>query len=197
MPVTVRAGASTFAVALPGKQAVGNDLRYQAIISRTARECSMATVHGPVPVQAPLHPVKVDDGPGTADSVTCVAVGKLAVHVVPQRYFYRHAATPAGLYSLLESLDPDLHDVYSLHYSVGGLFDRLREDAGRHAQQRCASVRGRSEPPEATRMRAYSRRDALTEQATRTAGPVLRPSPGGRRPACPRRFRGPLRPRGP
>src|SRR5436190_18633149 len=29
-PVTVRAGASTFAVALPGKQAVGNDLRYQA-----------------------------------------------------------------------------------------------------------------------------------------------------------------------
>ena len=40
-PVTVRAGASTFAVALPGKQAVGNDLRYQAIISKTARECSI------------------------------------------------------------------------------------------------------------------------------------------------------------
>jgi hypothetical protein len=40
-PVTVRAGASTFAVAPPGKQAVGNDLRYQATITKTARECSI------------------------------------------------------------------------------------------------------------------------------------------------------------
>jgi hypothetical protein len=40
-PVSVRAGASTFAVAAPGKQAVGNDLRYQATISKTARECSI------------------------------------------------------------------------------------------------------------------------------------------------------------
>jgi hypothetical protein len=40
-PVTVRAGASTFAVAAPGKQAVGNDLRYQATISKTARQCSI------------------------------------------------------------------------------------------------------------------------------------------------------------
>ena len=41
-PVTVRAGASTFAVAVPGKQPVGNDLRYQATISKTARECSIS-----------------------------------------------------------------------------------------------------------------------------------------------------------
>jgi hypothetical protein len=40
-PVSVRAGASTFAVAAPGKQAVGNDLRYQATISKTARECTI------------------------------------------------------------------------------------------------------------------------------------------------------------
>ena len=40
-PVTVRAGASTYAVALPGKQPVGNDLRFQATISKMARECSV------------------------------------------------------------------------------------------------------------------------------------------------------------
>src|SRR5205823_11125825 len=34
-PVAVRAGASTFAVAPPGKQPLGNDLRYQAIITKT------------------------------------------------------------------------------------------------------------------------------------------------------------------
>jgi len=39
-PVNIRAGASTFAVGLPGKQAVGNDLRYQATITRTARDCT-------------------------------------------------------------------------------------------------------------------------------------------------------------
>lgn len=38
-PVSIRAGASTFAVAAPGKQPVGNDLRYQATITRTARDC--------------------------------------------------------------------------------------------------------------------------------------------------------------
>ena len=41
-PVSIRAGASTFAIAAPGKQAVGNDLRYQATIARTARECSIS-----------------------------------------------------------------------------------------------------------------------------------------------------------
>jgi hypothetical protein len=38
-PVSIRAGASTFAVAAPGKQPVGNDLRFQASITRTARDC--------------------------------------------------------------------------------------------------------------------------------------------------------------
>jgi len=40
-PVTVRAGASTFKVGAPGKEAAGNDLRYQATISKIARECAI------------------------------------------------------------------------------------------------------------------------------------------------------------
>jgi hypothetical protein len=40
-PVTVRAGASTYAIAAPGKQPVGNDLKFQASISKMARECSV------------------------------------------------------------------------------------------------------------------------------------------------------------
>jgi hypothetical protein len=40
-PVSIRAGASTFAVGTPGKQASGNDLRYQATITRTARDCTL------------------------------------------------------------------------------------------------------------------------------------------------------------
>jgi hypothetical protein len=38
--VIIRAGASTFAVGVPGKQATGSDLRYQATITRTARDCT-------------------------------------------------------------------------------------------------------------------------------------------------------------
>ncbi|WGD52071.1 hypothetical protein QA641_42860 [Bradyrhizobium sp. CB1650] len=37
--VTVRAGASTYAAAAPGKQAIGNDVRFQASITKMAREC--------------------------------------------------------------------------------------------------------------------------------------------------------------
>ena len=39
--VKIRAGASTYAVGAPGKQPVGNDLRFQASISKTARECNL------------------------------------------------------------------------------------------------------------------------------------------------------------
>ncbi|ULK95246.1 hypothetical protein [Bradyrhizobium sp. I71] len=38
--VTVRAGASTYAVGANGKQAVGNDIRFQATITKMARECA-------------------------------------------------------------------------------------------------------------------------------------------------------------
>ncbi len=39
-PVTIRPGASTYAVAAPGKQPVGSDVRFQASISKMARECT-------------------------------------------------------------------------------------------------------------------------------------------------------------
>jgi len=39
--VKIRAGASTYAVAAPGKEPVGNDLRFQATITKTARECQI------------------------------------------------------------------------------------------------------------------------------------------------------------
>jgi hypothetical protein len=40
-PVSIRAGASTFAIGLAGKPASGSDLRYQATITRTARQCTV------------------------------------------------------------------------------------------------------------------------------------------------------------
>ncbi|WP_322515472.1 hypothetical protein SR870_21200 [Rhodopseudomonas palustris] len=39
--VSIRSGAATYAVGLPGKEASGNDLRYQVVIGRTARECNL------------------------------------------------------------------------------------------------------------------------------------------------------------
>jgi hypothetical protein len=48
-PVAIRAGASTYAVAAAGKQALGNDVRFQVTIGKTARECNLSgaeiTVH--------------------------------------------------------------------------------------------------------------------------------------------------------
>jgi hypothetical protein len=40
--VSIRPGASTYAVGMPGKEASGSDLRYQATITRTARDCTLA-----------------------------------------------------------------------------------------------------------------------------------------------------------
>jgi hypothetical protein len=41
-PVSIRAGASTYAVGASGKTATGNDVRFQATITRTARDCTKA-----------------------------------------------------------------------------------------------------------------------------------------------------------
>ncbi|MGL9622160.1 hypothetical protein QRQ56_29670 [Bradyrhizobium sp. U531] len=41
--VTVRAGASTFAVGAGGKPAVGNEIRFQATITKMARECARSS----------------------------------------------------------------------------------------------------------------------------------------------------------
>jgi hypothetical protein len=40
-PVSIRAGASTYLVGTPGKEATGNDVRFQASITRTARDCTI------------------------------------------------------------------------------------------------------------------------------------------------------------
>jgi hypothetical protein len=40
--VSIRPGASTYAVGLPGKPASASDLRYQATVTRTARDCNLA-----------------------------------------------------------------------------------------------------------------------------------------------------------
>jgi hypothetical protein len=79
--VTIRFGASTYAVAAPGKQAVGNDVRYQASIGKLARECIKAgneiTAHigiqgrviagpagAPLTVEVPLRVAVVQGGIG-------------------------------------------------------------------------------------------------------------------------------------
>jgi hypothetical protein len=41
-PVGIRAGASTYVVGMSGKEAVGNDVRFQVTITKTARECVKA-----------------------------------------------------------------------------------------------------------------------------------------------------------
>ena len=41
-PVTIRAGASTYAVGASGKAATGNEVRFQATIIKTARDCTKA-----------------------------------------------------------------------------------------------------------------------------------------------------------
>ena len=70
-PVTVRAGASTYAVAAPGKQPVGNDLRFQATISKMAREC---TVNGGVITARIGIQGRVIAGPAGAPSVIQVPI---------------------------------------------------------------------------------------------------------------------------
>ena len=40
-PVQIRSGASTYSVAVDGKEAVGNDVKFLASITRTARECNL------------------------------------------------------------------------------------------------------------------------------------------------------------
>lgn len=51
-----------------------------------------------------------------------------AVYVVPQRYFYRHPPTRDGVRALFETLDPDFHDVYSLHLWAHLWWDAWRTD---------------------------------------------------------------------
>ncbi|MCC8957461.1 hypothetical protein H8B02_29675 [Bradyrhizobium sp. Pear77] len=40
-PVQIRSGASTYSVSVDGKEAVGNDVKFLASITRTARQCNL------------------------------------------------------------------------------------------------------------------------------------------------------------
>jgi hypothetical protein len=50
------------------------------------------------------------------------------VHVVPQPYFYKHAATVPGVRALFEGRDRDVTDVYSLHLWAHLWWDEWRKD---------------------------------------------------------------------
>jgi hypothetical protein len=76
-PVTVRAGAATYAVAAPGKEPVGNDLRFQATITRMARECS---VNGGVFTARIGIQGRVIAGPAGAPSSVQVPIRVAVVH---------------------------------------------------------------------------------------------------------------------
>ena len=51
-----------------------------------------------------------------------------ALHVVPQRFFYRHTFTRDGLRTLLAGFDPDFADVYSMHLWAHLWWDEARTD---------------------------------------------------------------------
>lgn len=51
-----------------------------------------------------------------------------AIHVVPERYFYRQPPTRAGIHRLFEDLDTDFNEVYSLHLWAHLWWDTWRTD---------------------------------------------------------------------
>lgn len=67
--VSIRPGASTYAVAAPGKTAAGNDLAYQATITRTARSCEL--INGQIQVKVGIQG-RVIVGPAGAPSSVAV-----------------------------------------------------------------------------------------------------------------------------
>jgi hypothetical protein len=75
--VSIRAGASTYAVGLPGKPPVGNDLRFQATITRTARDCTVSggQITARIGIQG-----RVIAGPAGAPSSVQVPIRVAVVH---------------------------------------------------------------------------------------------------------------------
>ncbi|CAN5498719.1 hypothetical protein BH11PSE4_BH11PSE4_42220 [soil metagenome] len=65
--VAIRPGASTYQVAAPGKQPIGNDLRYQATITRTARDCNLQ--NGEIIVRIGIQGRVIAGPSGAPDSV--------------------------------------------------------------------------------------------------------------------------------
>jgi hypothetical protein len=50
------------------------------------------------------------------------------IHVVPQPYFYKHAASRGGVRALLEGRDPDTADMFSVHLWAHLWWDEWRRD---------------------------------------------------------------------
>jgi hypothetical protein len=69
-------------------------------VAVTAAFASRSTVQAPVPVQAPVHPLKTELAVGVAASVTLVPAGKDALHELPQ-------LTPAGLLVIMPEPVPE------------------------------------------------------------------------------------------
>lgn len=79
--VKIRAGASTYAVAPPGKQPTPGDLSYQATITRTARECRR--VNGQILARIGIQGrviVGPTGAPGTVEIPLRAAVVQAGVH---------------------------------------------------------------------------------------------------------------------
>ncbi len=98
--VTVRSGASTYAVGLPNKPAAGSDLRYQATISRMARSCTLSDgqIKAKIGIQG-----RVIAGPAGAPTSVDVPLRVAVVHegvqpktVFTQAYRTNVAMTPDG-----------------------------------------------------------------------------------------------------
>jgi len=75
--VTVRAGASTYAVGAGGKPATGNEIRYQATITKMARECarSSAGITARIGIQG-----RVIAGPAGAPTTVDIPLRVAVVH---------------------------------------------------------------------------------------------------------------------
>jgi hypothetical protein len=68
----------------PGLAVIAAEEPVELNVAVTVLAAFMATVHEPVPVQAPLHPAKADPAVGVAVSVTELFAAKFAEHVPPQ-----------------------------------------------------------------------------------------------------------------
>jgi hypothetical protein len=106
-PVTIRAGASTYAVGLPGKTASGPDLRYQAIIGETARECDYNTDTHQIAIKVGIQG-RVIVGPAGAPPTVEVP---LRVAVVEDGVSSKTVATKA--YTVTVNLSGDQGGTYS------------------------------------------------------------------------------------
>ena len=71
---------------------------------------------------------------GTWSQHSCLEAGRLskrmpeAIHICPQRFFYRHRSTPEGVQTLLMGRDFDYTDMYSIHLWAHLWWDKQRRD---------------------------------------------------------------------